>query len=118
MANAPKGNAVVGQSGGPTGVINASLVGVVEEAKKHLEIENIYGAVHAVSGMVKDQFVDLGKLSPTKLDVIAKSPSSALGLPLGAQGQPPLSRSRPCSRLGLDRHPRPTDRWRAAHRCS
>jgi 6-phosphofructokinase 1 len=79
MANAPKGNAVVGQSGGPTGVINASLVGVIEEAKKHSEIGTIYGAVHAVAGMVKDQFIDLGKLSPTKLDVVAKSPSSALG---------------------------------------
>jgi ATP-dependent phosphofructokinase / diphosphate-dependent phosphofructokinase len=76
---APKGNAVVGQSGGPTGVINASLVGVIEEARKHPEIETLYGAVHAVSGMVKDQFIDLGKLSPTKLDIVAKSPSSALG---------------------------------------
>jgi 6-phosphofructokinase len=79
MASAPKGNAVVGQSGGPTGVINASLVGVIEEAKKHPEIEHIYGAVHAVSGMVKDQFIDLGELSPAKLEVVAKSPSSALG---------------------------------------
>jgi 6-phosphofructokinase 1 len=34
MASAPKANAVVGQSGGPTGVINASLVGVIEEAQK------------------------------------------------------------------------------------
>ncbi len=76
---APKGNAVVGQSGGPTGVINASLVGVIEEVRKHPEIETLYGAVHAVSGMVKDQFIDLGKLSPAKLEVVAKSPSSALG---------------------------------------
>ena len=44
-------NAVVGQSGGPTGVINASLVGVIEEARKHPEIQNIYGAVHAVAGI-------------------------------------------------------------------
>ncbi len=79
MANAPKGNAVVGQSGGPTGVINASLVGVIEEVRKHPEIGTLFGAVHAVSGMVKDQFIDLGKLSPAKLEVVAKSPSSALG---------------------------------------
>ena len=79
MANAPKGNAVVGQSGGPTGVINASLVGVIEEAKKHPEIGTIYGAVHAVAGMVKDQFIDLGKLSAKRLEKVAKSPSSALG---------------------------------------
>jgi 6-phosphofructokinase 1 len=60
-------------------VINASLVGVVEEAKKHPEIQNIYGAVHAVAGMVKDQFIDLGKLSDETLKTVAASPSSALG---------------------------------------
>ncbi|MHC4329307.1 MAG: 6-phosphofructokinase [Planctomycetota bacterium] len=79
MADAPKANAVVGQSGGPTGVINASLVGVIEEAKKHPEIENIYGAIHAVAGMVKDDFIDLDKLSADELEVVAASPSSAIG---------------------------------------
>jgi 6-phosphofructokinase len=79
MANAPKGNAVVGQSGGPTGVINASLVGVVEEAKKHPEIQTVYGAIHAVAGMVRDDFIDLGQLSAETLETVAASPSSALG---------------------------------------
>ena len=79
MASAPKANAVVAQSGGPTGVINASLVGVIEEARKHAEIETIYGAIHAVAGMVKDQFVDLSKLSAETLETVAASPSSALG---------------------------------------
>ncbi len=79
MTSLPKANAVIGQSGGPTGVINASLVGVIEEAKKHPEIENIYGAVHAVAGMVKDDFVDLGKLSAETLETVAASPSSAIG---------------------------------------
>ena len=79
MASAPKANAVVGQSGGPTGVINASLVGVIEEAQKHPEIENIYGSIHAVVGMVKDDFIDLGKLSPDTLEIVASSPSSAIG---------------------------------------
>jgi len=78
MADAPKANAVVGQSGGPTGVINASLVGVIEEAKKHPEIENLYGAVHAVAGMVKDDFIDLKQLSADTLEVVAASPSSAI----------------------------------------
>ena len=67
MASAPKANAVVGQSGGPTGVINASLVGVIEEASKHSEIENLYGAVHAVVGMANDDFIDLMKLSADTL---------------------------------------------------
>ncbi len=79
MAKAPKANAVVGQSGGPTGVINASLVGVIEEANKHPEIENLYGAIHAVAGMVKDDLIDLKKLSVKELEVVAGSPSSALG---------------------------------------
>jgi len=79
MAKAPKANAVVGQSGGPTGVINQSLVGVVEEAAKHPEIENLYGAVHGVAGMAKDDFIDLKKLSAEELELVAASPSSALG---------------------------------------
>jgi 6-phosphofructokinase 1 len=79
VSKAPKANAVVGQSGGPTGVINASLVGVIEEAKKHPEIENLYGAVHAVAGIVKDQFIDLMKVSSETLELAAASPSSAIG---------------------------------------
>jgi 6-phosphofructokinase 1 len=79
MASAPKANAIVSQSGGPTGVINASLVGVIEEAKKHPEIQNLYGAIHAVSGVVKENFVDLMKVSNDELEVVAASPSSALG---------------------------------------
>jgi 6-phosphofructokinase len=79
MASAPKANAIVGQSGGPTGVINASLVGVIEESHKHPEIENLYGAIHAVAGIVKDEFIDLKKLSAKTLEVVAASPSSALG---------------------------------------
>jgi len=72
-------NAVVGQSGGPTAVINASLVGVIEEAKKHPEIENIYGAIHAVAGMAEDKFIDLTKLSSEMLEKLVASPCSALG---------------------------------------
>ncbi len=79
MSKAPKANAVVGQSGGPTAVINASLVGVIEEAKKHPEIKKLYGAVHAVAGIAKDHFIDLKKLSAGTLKAVAASPSSALG---------------------------------------
>jgi len=79
MANAPKANAIVSQSGGPTGVINASLVGVIEQVKKHPQIQNLYGAIHAVSGIVKENFVDLMKISGAELEVTAASPSSALG---------------------------------------
>jgi 6-phosphofructokinase 1 len=74
-----KANAVVGQSGGPTGVINASLAGVIEEVKKHPQIKNLYGAIHAVKGMVRDEFINLKKLSPALLKDLVASPSSALG---------------------------------------
>ncbi len=79
MSSAPKANAVVGQSGGPTGVINASLVGVIEQACQHAEIQNLYGAVHAVNGIINEQFVDLKTISKEELELVAGSPSSALG---------------------------------------
>ncbi len=72
-------NAIVSQSGGPTGVINASLVGVIEEAAKCKEITNLYGAIHAVAGIKKEHFIDLKKLSSSTLELVAGSPSSALG---------------------------------------
>ena len=77
--NSNGANAVVGQSGGPTAVINESLVGVIEEAKKHSEIENLYGALNAVAGVIKDQFIDLKKVSADTLKQVAASPCSALG---------------------------------------
>jgi 6-phosphofructokinase 1 len=79
MAKLAKANAVVSQSGGPTGVINASLVGVIEEAKKHPEIKKLYGSVHAVRGIVDEQFIDLKRISTKALTEVAASPSSALG---------------------------------------
>jgi 6-phosphofructokinase 1 len=79
MSEAPKANAVVAQSGGPTGVINASLVGVIEEVCKHSEIENLYGSIHAVQGIVNEDFVDLKNLSIAVLEGMASCPSAALG---------------------------------------
>lgn len=75
----PKGNAIVGQSGGPTAVINQSLVGAVEQLKLFKSVKKIYGMRHGVSGLIKDQIVDLGKLSPATLNRIAVTPSAALG---------------------------------------
>ncbi len=79
MAEAPKANAVVGQSGGPTAVINQSLVGVIEEVNKRPEIQNLYGTIHAVAGIVKNEFIDLKRLSAADLKVLLASPCSALG---------------------------------------
>lgn len=74
-----KGNLIIGQSGGPTVVINQSLVGVILEACKHTEIKNIYGMRNGVAGLLKEHIVDLKKESKKHLEIIAHTPSSALG---------------------------------------
>lgn len=74
-----KGNAVVAQSGGPTAVINQSLVGVVEGLQGMNEIGKIYGARHGVRGMVAKDFVDLSKTPQETLDLVAGTPSAGLG---------------------------------------
>ena len=74
-----KGNAVVGQSGGPTVVINQSLVGIVKAAKQRKEIGKIYGARNGVRGMLEEQFIELQVLSDLQLDAVAGTPSAALG---------------------------------------
>jgi ATP-dependent phosphofructokinase / diphosphate-dependent phosphofructokinase len=79
MTDKIKGNAVVGQSGGPTVVINQSLVGVVEEACVQECIGQLYGAVRGTSGILKEDFIDLKKLSRRELDDVACTPSAALG---------------------------------------
>jgi 6-phosphofructokinase len=72
------GKAVVAQGGGPTAVINQSLVGVVLEARKFDCIENVYGALHGVSGIIKEEFVDLAQATTHNLEMVAKTPSSAM----------------------------------------
>jgi 6-phosphofructokinase len=73
------GNAVIAQSGGPTGVINRSLVGAIREMVKSKEIRGIYGARHGIKGIMNEDFVDLRAETPRSLDKIAKTPSAALG---------------------------------------
>lgn len=74
------GNAVIGQSGGPTAVINQSLVGVVEalQAAKGFT-GKIYGSRHAVDGMMAGNFVDMTHWPADQLDRLAWTPSSGLG---------------------------------------
>jgi len=79
MAGLIKGNAVVAQSGGPTAVINQSLVGVVEGLRGNPAIAAIYGARHGVRGMVDEQFIDLTTTAQDTLDAVAATPSAALG---------------------------------------
>ncbi len=73
------GNMLIAQSGGPTAVINQSLVGAILEAKKHKAIKNIYGSLHGIQGILNEDFIDLGKESLKTLEAVANTPSSALG---------------------------------------
>ena len=76
---AKKGNMLIAQSGGPSMVINRSLVGAIQEAKKHAEIGRILGSLHGIKGCLEENFIDLRKESASTLAAIANTPSSALG---------------------------------------
>ena len=73
------GKLVIAEGGGPTAVINQSLVGAVLEARLFPQIERIYGARYGVRGIVDEDFVDLSMESRANLEAIAATPSSALG---------------------------------------
>ncbi|MDP3971274.1 MAG: 6-phosphofructokinase [bacterium] len=77
--NIVKGNMIIGQSGGPTAVINQSLVGAVKEAMKHPEITGIYGMKHGILGVLNEDFLDLQQEDNEHLEKIANTPASALG---------------------------------------
>ena len=72
------GNAVIAQGGGPTAVINQSLVGAVLEMQKHSEITGIYGALHGIEGIIDEDFIDLSFETPNNLEAVANTPCSAL----------------------------------------
>ncbi len=74
----PAGKAVIGQSGGPTAVINKSLVGFIKEALK-ADFKEILGAKHGLQGMLNEDFVDLSKLNESQLYGIGRTPAAALG---------------------------------------
>ncbi len=74
-----RGNAVIAQGGGPTAVINMSLVGAVREMKKHPEITGIFGARHGVRGIIQEDFINLGLEEEANLDLVAATSCAALG---------------------------------------
>jgi 6-phosphofructokinase 1 len=79
MGAAYSGAAVIGQSGGPTNVINQSLIGALLEASKYPElITDFYGTIHGVEGIMKENLVNLRAESLENLELIVRTPSSAL----------------------------------------
>jgi len=81
MSNQPtaKGHVIIGQSGGPTAVINASLVGAIHEAQRMDAVDGIYGMLNGVEGLLQQRIIDLRRESSDTLDQLLNTPSAALG---------------------------------------
>lgn len=79
MAEELIGNVLVAQSGGPTAVINASLAGVISEALNHECIEEIYGGLNGIQGILQEDLIDLAEESQQAIRGLRYTPSSALG---------------------------------------
>lgn len=73
-----EGKVVVAQGGGPTAVINQSLVGAVLESRKFPQVTKVYGAVNGVHGIINEDFLDLTQETTHNLEQVAQTPSSAL----------------------------------------
>ncbi len=74
-----KSNLIIGQSGGPTAVINATLAGIIRAAKDSAHFATIYGLSHGLEGALTSNFIDLSDLSDDKLNILAQTPGAALG---------------------------------------
>jgi 6-phosphofructokinase 1 len=79
MAEELSGNVLVGQSGGPTAVINSSVAGVVAEALNHSSIEEIYGCLNGVLGILQEDLIDLAAESQQTIRALRHTPGAALG---------------------------------------
>ena len=74
-----RGNAVIGQSGGPTSVINSSLAGVIDAAKESPGITGIFGMKYGIEGLMNEWLIDLGLQADKVIKGLRSTPSSALG---------------------------------------
>ena len=77
--NELRGACIIGQSGGPTSVINASAYGVIRTALDSGVITKVYGAAHGIKGVLNDQLYDMGQEDAEELELLLYTPSSALG---------------------------------------
>ena len=74
-----KGACIIGQSGGPSAVINASAYGAIKTALENEDITQVLGACHGIKGVLEDDLIDMGKEDPAELAYMQYTPSSALG---------------------------------------
>ncbi len=79
MSEQLKGACIIGQSGGPTSVINASAYGVIRTALDSSAITKVYGAAHGIRGVLDDVLYDMGQEDANELELLLHTPSSALG---------------------------------------
>jgi 6-phosphofructokinase len=79
LLSKPAGNLIVGQSGGATAVINASLIGVVEAAFTDQRIGTVYGMLHGIEGLLKEEVIDLRQQPVSIWQQLLHTPSAALG---------------------------------------
>ncbi len=73
------GNAIIGQSGGPTSVINASLCGIIHECSARKAISHTLGMRFGIEGFMRGEVIDLGRENPATIETLRTTPSSALG---------------------------------------
>ena len=69
-----KGTCIIGQSGGPTAVINASAQGVIQAALENENITRVLGAAHGIKGVLDDKLYDMGQEDPTELNLLQYTP--------------------------------------------
>ena len=86
MSEALKGALIIGQSGGPSSVINASAYGCIRTALDADCITRVYGAYHGIKGVLNDELLCMDEEDRAELDRLPYTPSSALLLPLQDQG--------------------------------
>ncbi len=75
----PKGACIIGQSGGPSSVINASLYGIVKQALSEPSITKVYGAVYGIKGLLRGELIDFSQEDENEIELLPTTPSSALG---------------------------------------
>ena len=78
MSSKLVGKVVVAQGGGPTAVINQSLVGAVLESRKFSQVTSVYGAINGVNGIINEEFLDLTQETTHNLEQVACTPSSGM----------------------------------------
>ena len=74
-----KGACIIGQSGGPTSVINSSAYGVIDTALKNPNVTRVLGAANGIVGVLNDRLYDMAEEDPAELELLKYTPSSALG---------------------------------------